>query len=391
MHSDTSPLALGYATPAMLGRAFGTLAAARPVYDDTFLQVPMILRRADVLAALRSPEIYSNRCFSVGPLVASPIALDGAQHARIRRVYNRFFAPAAVARYEAEVVEPVARALIEDLAGEPSVELIAGFATRLPIAVMSRLLELPADAMERTQRWTQALISWIVAPFRPEVVEAGQQAEQSLRGFVRPRIEAELEHPGASLLGEIVRGVQAEGDGTVAECENTAMSLVVAAYETTTAMLASVLGALLLHPDLLAQARADRQRLAPTLEEAMRWGNVVPFLLRALTRDVTLDGVTLAAGSVVALCTTSVNYDAELHPDPERLDITRKQSHVTFGSGPHYCVGAPLARIEARVGLALLLDRFPELRLDPTRPPEFRFGARGITMFVPDALHVLRG
>ena len=338
----------------------------------------MILRRADVLAALRSPEIYSNRCFSVGPLVASPIALDGAQHARIRRVYNRFFAPAAVARYEAEVVEPVARALIEDLAGEPSVELIAGFATRLPIAVMSRLLELPADAMERTQRWTQALISWIVAPFRPEVVEAGQQAEQSLRGFVRPRIEAELEHPGASLLGEIVRGVQAEGDG-------------IAAYETTTAMLASVLGALLLHPDLLAQARADRQRLAPTLEEAMRWGNVVPFLLRALTRDVTLDGVTLAAGSVVALCTTSVNYDAELHPDPERLDITRKQSHVTFGSGPHYCVGAPLARIEARVGLALLLDRFPELRLDPTRPPEFRFGARGITMFVPDALHVLRG
>lgn len=123
----------------------------------------------------------------------------------------------------------------------------------------------------------------------------------------------------------------------------------------------------------------------------MRWGNVVPFLLRALTRDVTLDGVTLAAGSVVALCTTSVNYDAELHPDPERLDITRKQSHVTFGSGPHYCVGAPLARIEARVGLALLLDRFPELRLDPARPPEFRFGARGITMFVPDALHVLRG
>jgi cytochrome P450 len=315
--------------------------------------------------------------------------MDGEAHARMRRVYSQFFGPSAVKHYEQAVVVPSVQSLVDSIAGRSTLELTGDFAAKLPFEVFSRLLDLPVDSLGQFKGWTQALLRWLAGPHDPEIVEAGEQAMRDMRDFIRPLIEEQMRRPVLNLLGEIIRGVQAEGNGTVEECQDAALSLLTASYETTTWMLSGVLAGLLFTPEAHARVRADHAWIPPVIEEGIRWSNVIPFLYRVLTREATIGGTTLAAGTLVAPCLAAYHYDERVYPHAAVFDVERRPTHAGFGMGPHYCIGAPLARIEARVGLSMLLGRFPHMRLDPERPPAFYYGAQGVASYWPDSLHVL--
>lgn len=386
-----SPLFSQVENPAQLGTAFAKLAAQQAGYFEAPLQSYMMLRRADVMQAFRDSETYTNRLYALGALRHSPVSMDGAHHAAVRRIYNRFFAPGPVQHYEQSIVVPAVRELIAELPKSGHFDLLQALAFKLPINVFCRLLGVERAAGSAFMGDVNELIRWLTGTHIPEVVAAGEAADARLRARMRPLLEQEMKRPTPGLLGEIAQGVKSEGQGTLEECEGAAISLLIAGYETTNWMLAGVLSALLLNPQSLERVRADRELVAPAIEEGMRWSNVTPFMLRMLSKPVTIGETELPAYSLVGLCISGINHDPETYPNPEVFDIDRRAHHSSFGHGPHYCVGAPLARMEARVLLSALLDEMPPMRLDETRRPKFSYGALGGPLYGPDSLHVIVG
>lgn len=384
-----SPLFSQMTNPAELGTAFAAMAVQQAGYFEAPLQCFMILRRPDVIQAFRDAETYTNRLYALGPLRQSPVSMDGARHAAVRRVYNRFFSPGPVQHYEQSIVVPAVRELVAELPKSGRFDLLPALAFKLPLNVFCRLLGMDREAGSQFMVCVNDLIRWITGTHIPEVVAAGEAADARARAIVRPLLEQEMKRPTPSLLGEIVRAVQSEGQATVEECEGAAMSLLIAGFETTNWMLAGVLSALLMNPQSLERVRAQRELIAPAVEEGMRWSNVMPFMMRMLSRPVTIGTTELPAYSLVGLCISGVHHDPELYPHPEVFDIDRRVQHCTFGHGVHYCVGAPLARMEARVLLSALLDALPRLRLDAERPARFSYGALGGPLFGPDSLNVI--
>jgi cytochrome P450 len=389
MATPQSPFLVPAQSPTYLGTACAALARETPIYYEEPFRVWMITRHDDVLACLRDPELFSSRCYAVGPLAAGPVAMDGEAHVRMRRIYTQFFAPSAVKHYEQAAVIPAVQSLVDSFAGRSTLELTQDFAAKLPFEVFSRLLDLPVDVLEQAKGWTQALIRWLTAVHDPGAVTAGEQAMRDMRDFIRPIIEDQMRRPVLNLFGEIIRGVQAEGNGTVEECQDAAITLLTASYETTTWMLTGVLSGMLLTPEADARVRANHALIPSVIEEGMRWSSVIPVLYRVLTREATIGGTTLPAGTLVSPCLPAYHYDEHAYPRAAVFDVERRPTHAAFGMGPHYCIGAPLARMEVRIGLSMLLSRFPHMRLDPSRPPSFYYGAQGAASYWPDSLHVL--
>jgi cytochrome P450 len=167
------------------------------------------------------------------------------------------------------------------------------------------------------------------------------------------------------------------------------INLLLGGLETTIQMLSATIASLLLNPQALARVNADPALRDVAVDEAFRWANPSAGLYRLLRSDVEIGGSTFQAGSLVYLCIAAAHYDANVYPRPEVFDLDRRASHLGFGLGPHYCAGAPLARIEVRAALDALLGRFPRLRLDPAQPLSFRYGARGFVQHGTDTLPVL--
>jgi cytochrome P450 len=148
---------------------------------------------------------------------------------------------------------------------------------------------------------------------------------------------------------------------------------------------------LLLNPESLARVRADADLIDAAVDEAFRWANPSAGLYRLVQKDTRIAGTELPAGSMVYLCIAAAHFDEHAYPDPQRFDLDRSGTNLGFGLGPHYCVGAPLARIEARAAVTALLAACPDIRLDPGSPPSFFYGARGFVQHGTETLTVLLG
>ncbi len=376
------------ASPATLGRTLAAVGRDRPVVFDELMAAPLVLRHKDVSAALRSPAMFSTGFYGVGPMATAMIAQHGAEHSRQRRIQNRFFSPAASARY-AERVLPVARREFGTLAGKPSAELVETVMARYPMAVFLELLGIPDDLGDQGLAWVRAIVTWMGSPMNPELVAPGEQAFADLSAYTSALVERERANPGDNLLGEIIRAHLEEGGFSVEACSMAVVTLLLGGFETTIQMLSGTIAALLCNPDALAAVRADHTLVDAAIGEAFRWANPSAGLYRLVTRDTEIAGTPVAAGSMVYLCIAAAHFDADAHVDPERFDLTRRGGHLGFGLGPHYCVGAPLAKIEVGAALTALLDVAPGLRFDPERPPEFHYGARGFVQHGTEAMHVL--
>jgi cytochrome P450 len=288
---------------------------------------------------------------------------DPPEHTRIRRLVTKAFTPVRV-----EGLEPFIRAVVDELLdamaarGGP-VDLNEALAFPLPIRVICHLLGVPDHDTKRFRQWTDAFLS--VSRFSGEQIKASMA---ELNRYMAELIQAKREAPADDLVSAMIR-VRDERDGALTEYELHwwCRLLLLVGYETTATQLGGGVAMLLSHPDQLARLRAEPALLPNAVEELLRWklvGSSVS-MLRYATDDIPVGGQTIPRGASVIPAVDSANQDETVFADPRRFDVTRPNaaSHLTFSLGPHFCVGAYLARTQLRIATGALLDRFPGLRL----------------------------
>jgi cytochrome P450 len=284
---------------------------------------------------------------------------DPPDHTRLRRLVSAAFTRRRVDAL-APRIQGIADALLDDLAGRPTVDLIAAFAYPLPITVISELLGVPVTAQADFRDWSTTLVAGSA-----QGAQAWTAAATALIGYVRGLIAAKREAPADDLTSALVAA--RDGDDRLTEDELTSMVflLLVAGHETTVNLIGNGVHALLTHPDRLALVRAEPERLPAAVEEMLRFvGPVQVATFRQTTTDVRVGDTVIPAGELVMPGLMAANRDPARVADPDTFDPTRAdRPHLAFGHGVHHCIGAPLARLETRIALGSLLARFPDLRL----------------------------
>jgi cytochrome P450 len=322
-----------------------------------------ILRYDDCARVLRDNVTFSSRVYEgiMGPLMGHTILeMDEPEHRRHRNLTGQAFRQKTLQRWEDELVRPLAHEMIDGFAGRGSAELVAELSFPFPVQVIARILGLPHDDYPYFQKLAFTLTS-AGAGF-----EAAQAAAAELADYLLPIIAARRADPQDDLISELAT-TEIDGERlTDLEIVSYLRLLLPAGSETTYCSIGSLLFALLTHPAQLAEVRADRELVGKAIEELLRWEPAVPFIPRLVTADTTIAGVDIPAGSHVTVCLGVANRDETRFPDPDAYDIHRPEGqHLAFAFGPHMCLGMHLARLEMRVVLNAVLDRLPDVELDP--------------------------
>ncbi|HEY7484960.1 MAG TPA: cytochrome P450 [Streptosporangiaceae bacterium] len=355
------------------------LRAAEPVSWLPVLDGWLVTRRDLVLAVLRDPVTFTvdDPRFSTAQVIGpSMLSLDGPAHTRHRDPFSRAFRPAATReRFTAFVAAEVDR-LVTAIRPRGAAEIRGDLAGPLAVAVVAHALGLPEADPATIRTWYEAFVAAI------SDITAGESADATAPyGELRASVEAALAQGGPSLLAEAGRELPA------ADVVADAAVLMFGGIDTTEGMITNAVLHLLGHPGQLALVREDPARLAGTIEESVRLEPAAAVLDRYATRDAQLGGAAIRRGDLVRVSLAGANRDPAVFPDPDRFDVRRGDvsKHLAFAHGPHFCFGAPLARLETHAMLSALLDRLPGLRLDPARAAH----PRGLVFRKPAALHVL--
>lgn len=300
---------------------------------------------------------------SLGRLESTIIAMDGPEHARVRRVVSRAFTPRAANRHR-PMMRRRAADLVDQFSPSGRCELMGDFAAHYPIEVMCDVLGVPPEDHGLFARWGDDLTYLLSLELGAHADEV-RRATDELAAYVDELIADRRAEPRDDLVTDLVQATD-EGDRLDdEELEALIAALLFAGYDTTRNQLGHALFVFSQHPDQWALLAADPGLAEPAVEEVMRLHGAVAGVPRVTSDDVDVDGWLVPAGTVVFLSCASANRDDAAYDDPLRFDITVPRApHLTFGGGPHYCLGASLARAEMQEALALLARRLPNLRLD---------------------------
>jgi len=340
---------------------------------------------------LTHPDTFSSSIYDqiMGPVMGRTLLeLDGAEHRASRALVSPSFRTALLERWRSELVEVVVHELIDRFAPRGRAELAREFTFAFPVQVIARIMGLPRDDYLRFQRLSIELLNVVYDWDR------GTAASASLKAYLTEILADRRRNPQDDLISTLA---ESEIDGArLTDDEIFAFLLLIlpAGVETTYRASGNLLVALLTEPapammqwghlplagdeamrrsgataPLLDALRADRGMLRGAFEEALRWEPPITTVVRRAIRDCELGGVAIPAGTNVSVSVAAANRDPARYPDPDRFDPTRKNiAHQTFGGGPHLCLGMHLARMEGTVAINSLLDRLPDLRLDPSAP-----------------------
>jgi cytochrome P450 PksS len=304
------------------------------------------------------------------PLAHTMLDSDGAEHQRLRRLVRDPFTPRYVAQLEARARE-VSDELLDRMAAAGRADLVADFALLLPLTMISEILGVSERDRLRFRRWFNSLLAASVSSGQTNLrLMLKLPAILAMMRLLRRLVAERRERPRDDLVSRLAAPA---GDGDrLSEDELVAMVgvLLIAGYETTVNLIATGTLLLLTNPGELARLRQDPDLVGSAVEELLRLGSPVDVATERYAReDVEVAGVSIPRGSLVLVALVSANTDESRFGEPARLDLTRGDNHhVAFGLGPHYCLGAPLARMEGRVAIGSLISRFPDLRL--AVPPE---------------------
>jgi cytochrome P450 len=331
-------------------------AAARQALKDGRLS-------KDMVAALDHDPGVADAGLPGPAFARHMLAVDPPDHTRLRRLVARAFAPTRIAALEPSI-ERIAHELLDELeaAGPRAVaDMVRGYAHPLPFRVICELLGVPEDERNGLQRSFRTLFQpWGGAP-PAEAVAASDAIVASLERLV----SAHRAQPRDDLVGVLVTASDDDDRLSEQELLSSLFQLIVAGHDTTTSLIGNGIVDLLDHPDQLRLLRADPDRMPAAVEELIRYSAPVPHAtFRVTTEAVDLDGVQIPAHRQVLVCLGSADRDPGVFDDAAVLDIGREpRPHLGFGHGIHFCLGAPLARLEGRIAFRALLERFPELRL----------------------------
>jgi cytochrome P450 len=295
----------------------------------------------------------------------SMLLMDPPDHTRVRGLVSKAFTPRRVAALRPRIEAIVAELLAEVGAGEW--DLIDALAAPLPAIVIAELLGVPAADHRKFKAWSSELVGAVGAGNPLAAREQFEKALAQLVEYLGGVIDERRRTPSArgdDLISAMIEAQEERDALTDAELLATSNLLLLAGHETTTNLIGNGTLALLRHPDQLARLRADRSLQRPAIEAQLRFDSPVQATARVTLEDVALDGATLPARAMVICGIGAANRDPDVFPDPDRLDLGRADDHhLSLGFGAHFCLGAPLARLEAEVAFGALLERFPKLAL----------------------------
>ena len=283
---------------------------------------------------------------------------DGDVHASMRALVNRGFTPRRIASWQARIHEIVDEA-IASLPGEGGFDLMQRVAIPLPVTVIAEMLGIDPARRADFKRWSDAVIAGGTGSGAASLRSSPMiPAMGALRRYLEPLVRERRRAPGDDLLSVLVHSeIGGHGLGDF-EIFMFVLLLLIAGNETTTNLLGNAVDALLAHPEQCAKVAGDPSRVPALVEETLRWDNPVQFLVRKATRDVERHGVTIPRGARVIGLLGSANRDERRFPHPDRFDVERDtRGHLGFGFGNHFCLGASLARLEARAALEALVPK----------------------------------
>jgi pimeloyl-[acyl-carrier protein] synthase len=362
------------------------LRAEDPVHRSP-LGMWVLTRHADVLAVLRDPRMSRDprrsqriellrtsaevdELLSSEEAAPSMLFVDPPDHTRLRALVNKAFTPAAVERLRPRV-EAIVAGLLDRVAGAGAMDVVADLAYPLPVTVICELFGVPEADRDRFRAWSRELVRLLDPLVAADALQQALQARLGLRGYLRRLIAERRARPTGDLLTALIAAEDQGQQLSEAELVSMCALLLVAGHETTVNLIANGTLALLRHPDARASLQADPALAGSAVEELLRYDSPVQFTSRHALVDLDIDGRRVRAGETVVAVLGAANRDPAQFPDPDRLDLARKPNHhVAFGGGIHFCLGAPLARMEARIAIPALLARLPGL--EPGPPPPVR-------------------
>ncbi|MFF4548342.1 cytochrome P450 [Streptomyces sp. NPDC001435] len=388
------PVPLPYTDPAFVAdpfpfyRQLREAGSVRCAILAGGLEAWLVTRYEDGLAALSDPRLSSDVRDASDPrlvqqlptaeresFLRNMLRADPPDHTRLRRLVSKAFTARRVAELRPRV-QAIADGLLDTVVPAGHADLVEDFALPLPVTVISELLGVPVADRHDFQRWTDDMTRRAVEPPDPAVVDG---AWRHMRSYLTKLLEAKRARPGDDLLSALI--VARDEEQRLDEEELIAMAflLLVAGYITTVNLIGGGIAALLAHPDQLRMLRDDPALVPDAIEEFLRYdGPVNPGIARFAREDIEIAGVTIPRGATVLIASAIADRDPERFPDPDRLDIGRRDNaHLAFGHGIHYCLGAPLARLEGQVAIATVLRRIPHLEL-AVPPGELRWRPGGL-------------
>ena len=369
-----------------------------PVHFAPEAEMFCVSRHGDVASVLAQPELYSSVAMNsvltdfgpIGPRFAmallgfllrtrinpfelrrrgSLISMDAPRHDALRAILNRGFVPRRIAAWEPRAKEIVRDALRAWRPGEPF-DLVEGLASPLPVTIIAEMLGVEPERHRDFKRWSDAIIGLSSGAARKDPAASGLLGELSdLYVYLKECVRERKRTPALDLVSLLVDPSREDSLDELDVIQFVTL-LLVAGNETTTNLIGNAVHALLRHPDQLARVAEDPQLVPGLVEETLRYDAPVQVAFRQTTRELSLCGTRIPKDAVVALLLGSANRDERVFEDPDRFDITREtRGHLGFGFGPHFCMGAALARLVARVALEAVTPELLGAKLVGETPP----------------------
>ncbi len=354
---------------------FQKLLAHEPVSWVPAFDLWMVTRHADVIDILKDAETFTMEPATeranpmediLGPMMLS---IDGAEHKRIRDVFIEPFRPRHVRKWYARIVGEIAQRLVEVLLPSQSADLDKEFSDKLAIYTVVTTIGFEVDDVRHFRDLYDDLGAAIGNTLGDGAIrQRGKSAFEEFRALVLAQIELLRHTPNQSVLSQIVHSPV--GALSVDEIVSNIALTFFGGVETASALLSNAIWALLSHPEQFEEVLREPSLLHAAIEESLRWESPVQAAMRFPTRDVVIEGVSIKQGEKIYCMLGAANRDPSVFQDPDLFDLHRANAnqHLSFAYGPHFCFGAPLARMEATIGLPILFDQLRNLQLDPAHP-----------------------